>query len=414
MRQAAGVKAMRARKFLNALVQCRAAMAVIGAQHQAHIIRCRERREEGAQQHVPALAVRPLKHGQKCKAALARNRQRLKQCAVVQAGVNARAHCKHAQRIMAGAHQCIAHKFAHRPGFIHRMARRHPVGGRAVHFRGHKSHVGVVARVALAQLWKHRLATVGDGHIVHNKNAFAHRPALQSAPCVQLACAQLVDVKSVGGQIHRTYGHARVVQAGDVAASAPCIAAEMKNGRLKCDRQIFEQGGGGSAAVGAARGLRAEGLQPGCDGFCHARRPPILVQVRMPACANLAGALRVGCQRLHQVRQVLGGRIGPAVPAEVRVVMQKLGVIHFHQPVNVQQQRVGVSHKFCRAAPAGGNAWHAHRHRFHVRQAPALAARGQHKSIGSCKQRRHLVRMQVAVQQNDGGVAAFFPVQLAQ
>ncbi len=64
---------------------------------------------------------------------------------------------------------------------------------------------------------------------VSGKDALAHRPALQRAPCVQLACAELVDVKRVRSEVHRPHGYAGVMQTGDVAAPAPCVSTEMKD-----------------------------------------------------------------------------------------------------------------------------------------------------------------------------------------
>ena len=72
-----------------------------------------------------------------------------------------------------------------------------------------------------------------------------------------------------------------------------------------------------------------------------------------------------------------------------------------HQLLDVNQVAVGIVHEVQMAAPTRADHGQGAGHGFHVWNAPAFAARGQHESIGSGIQPRHVAfRNEVCEQHN--------------
>ena len=105
-------------------------------------------------------------------------------------------------------------------------------------------------------------------------------------------------------------------------------------------------------------------------------------------------------QRGNQTIQI---RLGPVVAfVDFRVAVVAPGSLGDGREFVIQQVAVFCRHELCVAAPARGNCGHAQRHALHVWQAPALAARRQHKRIRSAVQALHFHWRKLLADYDDG------------
>ena len=278
--------------------------------------------------------------------------------------------------------------------------------GRLLGFRIRNGRIRQMAGVVAAQLGVYILrAEAHCGLCLRHIHSLLVRGRLHHIPAHARRRGKFSQKLRVFAQRAHANVVPRSIQAAHKAACEPALIAVSEE---RCCPLA------GRAGVAAGHGLRSHGLLVCGLLLCeraqarqHGARGRIPVKVRLQMGArNLAARLRcgrVGMHRAHSCNQVIQVRLGPVVPlVYFRVAVVAPGRLGDGRQLVVQQIAVLRRHELSVSAPARGNRGHAQRHAFHVWQAPAFAARGQHKRIRSAVQALHLHRRKFLADYDDG------------
>ena len=195
----------------------------------------------------------------------------------------------------------------------------------------------------------------------------------------------------VGAPVHGYIGlHAGGTQAVALCQQCASLRAGI-DGRVRVANEQHPHGGAGCGRVLAARCQRVACCRAPAVQRRNARaelrgsglRRKVRRHVLARQCTALCAGFRIFKQRAHGACQLGGVRLGPAQPL---VHCQPLAFgarcVGNGQQFIIQQVAVIRQHKRRVAAPARGYRWQPHRHGFHQRHAPRIAAGGQNKCVG--------------------------------